>query len=251
MSLKDFHKPSRDNFGYYELEKLEKKYQSEDIDLFKNLLMDLVNSGIYSKLFDVYVNWKEPVPLLSDNSTEMALESPLLILAYDNLQRTPRIFFSDLITINNFYYFFPFLEWVYSMYLERQLESDDVRKIFRSGVGERIVFALEDFDRINEIPKLSPGFFQKLRKIKWKDKKTKNLYSKLEKTLRFFVFKNFGFKEGGFNGRQIDIVLFLAGCSAVNEGKDKIDENDVFRAYKTLFKIIKTDISKLIDEKEK
>lgn len=70
---------------------------------------------------------------------------------------------------------------------------------------------------------------------------------KLEKALRFFGFKNFGFKEGGFNGRQVDIALFLAGCSAVNEEKSKIDEDDVFRAYKTLFKIISTDISKFVD----
>lgn len=218
--------------------------------------MDLVNSGIYSKLLDVYVNWDEPVPLLewegpfpllSYNSMEIAFVSPLLINAYDNLQRKPKIFFSDLITYNKFYYFFPFLEWVYSMYVERKLESEDIRRIFGSNIGEKIVFALEDFDEIKEIPDITPEFFQKVGRINWKDKKVKKLYSKLEKALCFLVFKSYGFKEAGFNVRQIDIVLFLAGCSAVSEGKEKIDENNVFIAYKTLFKIIRTDISKFIE----
>jgi len=159
MSLKDYHEPSRENFGYYELEKLEKEYKSEYINVFRNSLMDLVNSGIYSKLLDVYVNWDEPVPLLewegpfpllSYNSMEIAFESPLLINAYDNLQRKPKIFFSDLITYNKFYYFFPFLEWVYSMYVERKLESEDIRRIFGSNIGEKIVFALEDLMKLRK-----------------------------------------------------------------------------------------------------
>jgi len=250
MSLKNkFHIPSREDFGNYEFKKLKKEYQSEDIDFFKSMLMDLVNSGIYERLFKVYNDWEEPVPLLSDNTTEIALESSLLVLAYDNLNHKPSIF-SELIDYNKFYYLFPFLEWIYSMRLERQLESEDVRKIFRSDIGERIVFALDNFDEINEIPRLTPEFFQKIRKIKWKDKKTKNLYSKLEKALRFSVFKNFGFKEGTFNAKQMELVLFFAGCSAVNKGKEKIDENDVFTAYKTLFKIIKTNMSEFIDKKE-
>ncbi len=240
-----FRKPSRENFGYYELEKLENEYSIEDIGIFRSLLVDLVDSGFYEQLFRVYSDWEEPVPLLDDNSTEIALESSLLILAHDNLKRKPGIF-SDLIDYNKFYFLFPFIEWVYSMCLERQLDSDDVKKIFRSSIGERIVFALEDFDKINEIPEISSEFFQNMQKLKWKDKKTKKLYSKLEKALRFFVFKNFGFKEGKFNAKIIGIVLFFAGCSALNNKRDKITENDVFRAYKTLFKIIKTDISKLI-----
>ncbi len=223
MSLREkFHIPSREKFGYYELKKLRKEYQDGDVNLFEYMLMDLINSGVYKRLFDVYVNWEEPVPLLSDNNTEIALESSLLVLAYENLNLKPSIF-SELIDYNKFYYLFPFLEWIYSMRLERQLESEDVRKIFRSDIGERIVFALDDFDEINETPELTPEFFQKIRKIKWKDRKTKNLYSKLEKTLRFFVFKNFGFKEGIFNAKQMELVLFFAGCSTVNEGKEKID----------------------------
>jgi len=38
--------------------------------------------------------------------------------------------------------------------------------------------------------------------------------------------------------------LFLAACSAVNDNRDAINQEDVIRAYKTYFKLIKTDITK-------
>jgi len=175
MSLTDFGKPSRENFGYYELEKLENEFNSEDIDIFKYMVMDLVNSGIYSKLFDIFVNWKEPIPLLSDKSTEMVLESPLLILAYSNLQCKPKIFSSDLITINHFYFFYPFLEWVYSMNLGRQLTADDVKKLFKSDIGERIVLNLEHFDEIKIVPELTSEFFKNSRNLNRKDRKNQKI----------------------------------------------------------------------------
>lgn len=41
-------------------------------------------------------------------------------------------------------------------------------------------------------------------------------------------------------------IIFLAGCSAVNDGRDKIDENDIVKAYKTYFKLLKTDLPALV-----
>jgi len=251
MSLIDkFRKPSREDFGDYELNKLRKEYKNENIEVFASSLKYLVDLDIYNNLFEVYSNWEEPVPLLSDETAEIANESSLLVLAYENLSRSPKLF-SELIDYPKFYYLYPFIEWVYSMYLGRRLISEDVKRIFKSDIGERIVFNLEDFDKVEIISEPTPEFFQKLRKLKWKDIKTKKFHSKLEKVLRFFVFENFGFKEGAFIAKQMEIILFLAGCSAVNEGKEKIDENDVIRAYMALFKIIETDISKLIDKREK
>jgi hypothetical protein len=69
----------------------------------------------------------------------------------------------------------------------------------------------------------------------------------LNKIVSLFIFKKYSFKESSFSIRQEEIVLFLAGCSAVKEERDVIITKDIFRAYKTLFKIIKTDISKFID----
>ena len=65
--------------------------------------------------------------------------------------------------------------------------------------------------------------------------------------IRFFGFEKFGFKEGFFMGRQHEVNLFLIGCSAIKNDRSIIIPEDILTAYKTLFKIIKTDISKLIN----
>jgi hypothetical protein len=79
--------PSNRDFGYYELKKLKAKYPNVDVDGFVDDLMDVIDSGLYEKLFDVYVNWDEPVPLDSPLSNEIAFESPILVLASKNLRK--------------------------------------------------------------------------------------------------------------------------------------------------------------------
>ncbi|MBM4241758.1 MAG: hypothetical protein FJ150_08880 [Euryarchaeota archaeon] len=248
MSLREMLRiPSNKDFGSFAVDRLKKNYDARGLDDLISDLMFLVDNGFYSKLLDVYANWDEPVPLSHPESAEIASKSKLLILAHENLKHSPVKLFSDLIDFFSFTYLYPFLEWVYSMYLERQLTAADVRKLLSGDIGERIVLCLEDFDKIERTPEITPEFFQKLKKLKWRDRKTEKLYTKIRKIIVFYAFKEYGSNETSFNVRQIELVLFLAGCSAVNEGEEKIDENDVIRAYRTLFKIIKTDLSKLID----
>jgi len=61
--------------------------------------------------------------LLSDMSKKIAAKNNLLIFAHENLRNIPIKFLSDLIDYDTFYFFFPFLEWVYSMYLGRQSDN--------------------------------------------------------------------------------------------------------------------------------
>jgi hypothetical protein len=238
--------PSRNDFGKYALKKLEKKYNSGLINGFMYDLNFLVDSGYYIKLFDVYSDWEEPVPLNSEFTHEIACESELLVVGVANLKNIPISFLSDLIDYNTFIFFLPFLEWVYSMNLGRKLISDDVRRLFASDLAERIVFTLEDFDTTKETFKVTPEFFQELREVKWDNKKTKKIFNELNNILSLFAFENYGFKESSFKTKQEWVVLFLAGCSALKENRQKITTEDVLMAYKTIFKIIKTDISKLI-----
>lgn len=238
--------PSRNDFGEYALKKLEKKYNSSLIDGFMYDLNFLVDSGYYINLFDVYSNWEEPVPLDSEFTHEIACESELLVVGVANLKNIPISFLSDLIDYNTFIFFLPFLEWIYSMNLGRQLIPDDVRRLFASDLAERIIFALEDFDTTNETFKVTPEFFQELREAKWDNKETKKIFKELDNILSLFAFEHYGFRESSFKTKQEWVVLFLAGCSAVKENRDKIIIEDVLMAYKTLFKIIGTDISKLI-----
>jgi hypothetical protein len=238
--------PSNKDFGSFAVDKLKKNHDVDGLEDLISDLMFLVDNGFYSRLLDVYANWEEPVPLSHPESAEIASKSRLLILAHENLKHSPVKLFSDLIDFFSFTYLYPFFEWVYSMYLGRRLTAEDVRKLLSNDMGVRVVFGLEDFDKIEGTPELTPEFFQKLRKLEWRDKKTKKLYKEFIYIITKFALSGQASGQTSFNIRQEEIVLFLAGCSAVNEEKEKIDEKDVIRAYKTLFKIIKTDISKLI-----
>ncbi|MBU4534240.1 MAG: hypothetical protein KKF16_00045 [Euryarchaeota archaeon] len=51
-----------------------------------------------------------------------------------------------------------------------------------------------------------------------------------------------------FSATENAFLSFLAGCSAVNDNREKINENDIIRAYKTHYKLLTTDISKLVDK---
>ena len=238
--------PSRNEIGIYALDKLKKKCCADLLDGFMLDLNSLISSDYYMSLLDVYSNWEEPVPLDSEFSHEIALESEMLVIAVENLKNVPISFLSDLIDYNTFIFFLPFLEWVYSMYLGRQLNADDVRKLFASDFPEKIVFELENFDQTTVNFKTTPEFFQKLRKLKWENRKTKKIHDEMNRIFTLFAFEHYGLKEMSFKVRQDWIILFLSGCSALKENRDKIIIEDVFRAYKTLFKIIGTDISKLI-----
>ncbi len=238
--------PSHDDLANYGLERLKKVCYSSDLDELMIELHFLIDSGYYPNLLEIYYNWEEPVPLSSEASSEIVAKNDILIMAIENLKNFPVKFLSDLIDYNTFYFFFPFLEWIYSMYLGRQLQADDVETLFSSNLGEKIIFTLENFDRFEKYAKPTPKFFQELRELKWENKQTKKIYNELNKIASLFIFKEYNFKESSFNIRQEEIVLFLAGCSAVKECRNKIITEDIFRAYKTYFKIIKTDISKLI-----
>ena len=64
----------------------------------------------------------------------------------------------------------------------------------------------------------------------------------------FFRVLPYGHPFFNFPATENAFLLFLAGCSAINSNHNKIDENDVIKAYKTYYKLLTTDISKVVDE---
>jgi hypothetical protein len=242
--FKDLNTPR--DYANHDLKKLEKKYPTLDLDDLISELWGLINSGIYDDLLETLINWEEPVTPFSNESAEIAAKTLLIVIAHENLTHNPPPFRSDLISYINFKYLFPFLQWVYSMNLKRPLTPEDVRKIFLSGIGEKLIFFLEDFDQIKETPQTTPKFFQKLRKLKWKDKKAKEVYKKLSTIIMWLAFNKFGTKEGSLSTRQDMIILFIAGCNTLKHERNRIIAEDVITAYRVLFKIIKTDLTKLI-----
>lgn len=64
----------------------------------------------------------------------------------------------------------------------------------------------------------------------------------------FFSVMSHGHPYFNFPATENAFLQFLAGCSAVNDKRSEINENDIIKAYKTYYKLLTTDISKLVDK---
>lgn len=169
---------------------------------------------------------------------EEYLKSPLQKLAFKNMRRSRH---QPLISFLKFLMMYNFLESIYYMNAGSELNKEDLKNIYQSGLDERIVLRLDKFDE-DETKKVTAEFFKNLILVKW-NYKSEKLFKKLENALEYAKVPIFGFSNLMFDFAEKEFILFLAGCSAVNDKRDKINQNDIIRAYKTYFKLIKTDLT--------
>lgn len=168
-------------------------------------------------------------------------------MAHENLSNPliPLAHISDLICFADFTWMYLILESIYSINIKKKLEYCDLKNIYLSRLDERILFALDNFDSTQKVPEPTPEFFIKLKKIKYKDKKTEKFFRKISFIKRFIHFDILGyFPSSKFQIVEYYFLTFLAGCSAVNNGRDEINEYDVIKANKTYLKLMQTDITK-------
>lgn len=234
-------------------EKLSKKILKEfngldGLEEVVNEIMGLGDSEIYWKYFQATkmegeINEQE-FELTKDEKQNIRL----INLAYDNLSNPalniPPI--TDLIEFLAFYVMYRIFEDIYYVYKGSKMNHDDVIKIFYGKLDERIVFALDKFDEVLNTPEPTVEFFLKLKRTNWKDKKTKKLYGRLHGLNSNNFIEKRKTVNNKFTATENAFILFLAGCSAVNDGRDKIKQSDIIRAYKTYFKLLNTDITKLV-----
>jgi len=221
---------------------------NEVISEFKNLK----KQGFYKELFNAVNLGRKRLAPGARTSKEEKKKKRLLNLGRKNLSHPlinlPPL--TDLISFKMFYVMYTFLEAIYYMNIGRPLDHEDVLNVYFSGIDERIVFNLDQTDINEDVPEPTAKFFQRLKKIQWKDKKTKNLFGKLEKIKRYIGLFIYGSPLSNFRSTEDAFLLFLAGCSAVNDDRDSIIREDVVKAYITYFKLIRTDITKYKAKKE-
>lgn len=211
---------------------------------------DIRKSGLYNKLIKAVTMDK------FHGDKDFMGELPryrMLKLAYDNLRMgglLTTIFTSSFVTVKEILTVYTFIESVYYMNTGR-LKQNDILNIYFSGLDECIFFALDKFDQVNsdDLPKPTPEYFQELRKVRWKDKKAKGLYDKLTRLMleiQDLVCEHTGFTVWNSNYAPTEDVFIqvLSACSAANDGRVEIEAEDVVMAYRTFFKLIKTDVTK-------
>lgn len=225
-----------------------------DFESVRNVISDLghlKNNGIYEEFFYVYKNWEDPISVLTSAYNRLPFVSPLLQQAMsNNLTPEKSNIFSGAVDYFSLQQFYRFLECVYSMNLGRYLLEEDVKAIFSSDILEKIILGMENFDRIDSINNFDSGFFQDIKEVKWTDKYTERFFDKLHDLLTSKCFNEIGNREASLKRELKRIAKFLAVCSTVNKKKMYITTVDIVAAYKTIFKIIRTDISPLVNKNE-
>jgi hypothetical protein len=223
-----------------------------DFEGVKDIVSDLqyLKDNVYGELFNIFKNWENPISVSTSMHEELQSISPLLTQAVANgLTPEKGNVFSSSIDYFSFYNFYRFMEWIYSMNLGRSLQEEDVKAIFSSDILEKIILGQENFPNVSTTP-FNDDFFININEVEWTDKHTEKFFDNLHDLLTSKSFNEMGNREISFKRELKRIVKFLVVCSTVSKGKTYITTIEVVSAYKILFKLIRTDITDLVNKKE-
>ncbi|MDI6723430.1 MAG: hypothetical protein QMD61_02150 [Methanobacterium sp.] len=210
-------------------------------------ILSLQENEIYEKL----VHMDNPIDSSVDKryGAKNNEYSDLELLAAKHLSKFPlSIPLAPLIGIKHFWVIYTFIGDLYSIRTAHKIYQEDLYGVENGTMATRIVLLLENFDSNQKTPQPTVEFFKKLGKVKWQDKEAKKLLNDISNFLFTLAFNKWGGKNvhWDFPATEKAFILLLSGCSAVLEGRNKIDTFDVIRANKTYLKLLNTDISKLM-----
>ena len=203
-------------------------------------IKNLMNLGIYERLMEVY-ELKNDI-YETNVVREEFFRSPLIKLADENLVHP---FFIRLppfkgVVFNLFCDNYRFFEYFYYMNIEERLDIKDMRNIYYGGLGECVITFLDNFYKVKKTPEPTIEFFQNLRQVQWQ-KQSHNIFKKIDHTLSVLgnTIQNYTL----FGGEEQLFVEFLCFCAAASDGRGEVSVDDVIKAYKTYFKLMRTDVT--------
>jgi hypothetical protein len=211
----------------------------------------LWDKNIWESLLNVYVNWKSPFNMT--DSSRIIPESLVLAQAIRNGIQ-PRELIDDqdssvyLVGYENFHNLHIFLEKLYSLNLGCALVEDDLWALHKSDLPERVMGGLDVFDVFKGNLFLGDDFFQHIKIVTW-DEDALIFFKKLQNLFNSFLFEDKNENEIIFCMELEKVLVLLAHCSAVSRDRQYIGIKNVLRAYKTLFKIINSNITSLVDKR--
>ena len=135
-----------------------------------------------------------------------------------------------------------FLERLHSRTLGRKLEFNDLLNVYFSGLDELITFNLDKFDDKTLKTEATVEFFKKLDKIRYPNQHVLDFQYKIREIIRSILLRNYGNLES-FGRIEEEFLAYLAGCSAVKHNRNQITIDDYLTAYKTYYKLLKTDVT--------
>ncbi|MBI5680358.1 MAG: hypothetical protein HZC47_05660 [Methanobacterium sp.] len=233
---------------YKTSQKLIKETQTEfnDTDELNETIKGLLNlkdSEIYEKVYEATKLESKEV------EQQETLDNLLKVPQYQHatkILKKPLLYFppiTDLIEAGHFLGIINMIDLIAYAYKQNTLTSEDLKKNY--ALLERLMSSLNNFDTVKDYDVPDEEFYQELRQMKW-DKKGKRLFGKLEDVRgKIMVDRGWGSASSTFQTGEMFMLGFLAACNAVNHERNVMLTEDVIMAYKTYFKLLNTDISKL------
>jgi hypothetical protein len=226
---------------------LREEYDVHDLDKIILEIDSLKTSGYYGRLYEAVKLWWRIVDKDGIFSNEENEKIRLELLASQNMRKFSLK--NSLLDFETFKTLYSFLEYFYFMNSENKLKHKDELNIYFSGLDERIIFFQDKFDEVNDISEPTGDFFERLNNVSWENKNVDKFFDKLDAVMFHTIHSIFGdelFFGGQFSFYSIQsgFLQLLAGCSAVTCGRDTINKKDIITAYKTYFKLMKTDTTK-------
>ena len=208
-------------------------------------VLSLMDSKIYEKVYKVSeLNFSDVSSYIE--SADELLKMHQIKLASENLSEPPLYmpsFFTDTIIFTHFRGLFELVGAIDYVYAQRKLNHQD--SLREQIIIERLMSLLDDFDKSINFQPPDEEFYRKLKKIKW-DKQAKKLFGKIRKIRYHIKDVRWGGKSSTFDTTEYFVIILLAACNSVNQGKDKVLPEDVIIAHRTYFKLLNTDITKLM-----
>lgn len=230
-------------------------YDVTGLDEVLSQIKELSESELYVKIINV-VPTDRRAPgtkkgTFKEGSQVRLLNAARGVLSFGGLWTN--LFANSLISLRDLSLLHVYIESVYCINKRKLNKWNDYLNIYFSGLDEKIIFTLDQFDKekIGNIPEPTPEYFQSLKRVRW-NKKAKELYDNLEElmeeitsfVLNYPNLTHYVKNVSEYKAIEELFIQLLAGCSAVNNGRLEIEAEDVIIAYKTLFKLIKTDVTK-------
>ncbi|MDP2836628.1 MAG: hypothetical protein Q8N97_06580 [Methanobacteriaceae archaeon] len=127
---------------------------------------------------DIVAIVKEFYEVTSSNNYAMLLNLPIksynkenrLIKCANDYLRPNWIIIHPLVAgFQGFTNFCIFLKNIYFIWRGQMLDKEDYDKIYFGGLDERIVYGLDDFDLVEEVPEPNSEFFEAMKNLSWSD----------------------------------------------------------------------------------
>jgi hypothetical protein len=210
-------------------------------------IMDFWESGLYHDLELTYLSRSKTLSSRVFTVEELS-NNELMVLAKENLlPKSVRTVALKITDVNVFKTMHAFLETIYINYHGQEMTWNDSIHIYFGGCAERLVMGLDKFEEYSKTPRPRKDFFKKLAITQITQKETNEVENNMFLLLLDIESEIFGrgFEDAynDFSPTMAGFIMLLAGCSAAHNNREFTAPEDIIVAYKTFFKLVKTDIT--------